>query len=130
MINAVGIVTEMTKGVMVTLEPISGQLVIAKAAFQAGTAAIQLSDTVIGRIKLRRMIQNAEKQEIQRWLQERLSALRIEGELRLSSVAQDAIADIWEKHCRMVARNPDAERYHLAMTEQALWRIMRAAGSV
>jgi hypothetical protein len=67
--NSDATVTGVSRGANVTLEPISGQLVIAKAAFQAGTAAIQLSDTVIGRIKLRRMIYDAEKQEIQRWLQ-------------------------------------------------------------
>lgn len=113
-----------------TLEPISGQLVIAKAAFEAGTAAIQLSDTVIGRIKLRRMIQEAEKQEIQRWLQEQLSKLKIAGDVRLNDAGQDALAAVWEKHRRMVARNPDAERYHLAMTERTIWLIMRDSGGV
>jgi hypothetical protein len=40
------------------------------------------------------------------------------------------MADVWEKHLRMVARNPDAEHYHLAMTEHTLWKIMRDAGGL
>jgi hypothetical protein len=111
----------------VTLEPISGQLVIAKAAFEAGTAAIQLSNTVIGRIKLRRMIQEAEKQQIQYWINERLNDLRIASDVRLNLAAQDAIADIWEKHTRMVARHPGAEQYHLMMFENTFSNIMRHA---
>lgn len=108
-----------------TLEPISGQLIIAKAAFEAGTAAIQLSNSVVGRIKLRRMILEAEKQQIQYWLQEQLNKLQIASDVRLNYAAQDAIAEIWEKHRRMVARNPGAESYHLMIFENTFANIMR-----
>jgi hypothetical protein len=119
--------TTVTRGDIVTLEPISGQLVIAKAAFEAGTAAIQLSNTVIGRIKLRRMIQEAEKQQIQYWINEQLSHLRFASDVRLNLAAQDAIAEIWEKYTRAVARHPDAEQYHRMMFENTFSNIMRHA---
>jgi hypothetical protein len=114
-------------GGIVTLEPISGQLVIAKAAFEAGTAAIQLSNTVIGRIKLRRMIQEAEKRQIQYWINEQLNHLRMESDVRLDNAAQVAMTEVWENYTRAVARHPDAEQYHHMILDNTFSNIMRHA---
>jgi hypothetical protein len=82
------------------MEPLSGQLIIAKSAFQAGTAAIQLSNTVIGRLKVRRMVAAAEEQAIRYWLQEQLAEFKIASDMVLDRRVQDAIATVWEKLLR------------------------------
>lgn len=111
-----------------TLEPISGSLIITKAAFDAGTAAIQLSDTVIGRMKLRRAIAQAEEQELRRWLQEQLARLRWEGQARLTTAALAAITRIWEDCQLATARNPGAEHYFVELRERMITKILREAG--
>jgi hypothetical protein len=113
-----------------TMEPISSQLVLAKAALQTGTAAFQLSNSVVGRLKIRRAVAQAEEAAIRRWLQEQLLALRWAGDVRLNSAALVAMGRIWEDCQLAIGRNPDGAHYWIQLRDQTISRIFRESYSI
>jgi vacuolar-type H+-ATPase subunit E/Vma4 len=108
-----------------TLLDCPGNLVPAETALSVATAAVQLSDTVIGRIKLQQPVSQAEEQELRHLLREQLALTKVATNARLTQAAINTISLIWD-HCHdAITRQPGAERYLIEARDHALQAILR-----
>lgn len=112
-----------------SLEPWTGSLILAKTAIQSGSAALQLSDSVLGRLKLRRVIAQAEEQQLRCWLKEQLLILKWAGDVRVTEAAQAAVTRLWEDCQLAIERNPGASHYFIELRNRRSIAILRESGA-
>lgn len=105
------------------IEPVSIQ--VAASALEVSKAALGLSDSVIGRIKGRRIMHQAEEQRLREWLANQLAIARTGDTVRLAMAISSATEQIWNEYWRQGTKYPDAEPAFASGRDQALATILR-----
>jgi hypothetical protein len=103
-------------------------MVLAKSALETGSAAVQLSDSLVQRMRKRRAVANAEYQALQDWLGAQLKALRWEREAILNDRAVALMDTIWDSCALALAQRPDRATYRIPARDRSINAILRDLG--
>lgn len=95
-----------------------GQIVLASSIIQTGEAAVRLTDTLVGRMTIRRAIADAEKRALRIWLNVELQKCKDRAQVILNESGLQSLCTIWEDYERAARRTPGATTMLAALRDQ------------
>jgi len=80
-----------------SLEPVSTGLTVMSGAVQVATGAVQLSDSFIARLKIKRILSRAEEDRIRDWTRRQLTIESLRDLDKIDAALFEVIVATWER---------------------------------
>lgn len=101
------------------------QIVLAGSIIQTSEAAVRLTDTLLGRLTVRRVVGDAEKQALRYWIAVELQKCRDRAQVVLNESGLQSLCTIWEDYERATRRTPAADHVLAALRDQHAQAVFR-----